>query len=234
MRKELVVKLNEFYNTFGIVPDESFNCPKMEECNKKGIKLAQGMQCHVGSKYGEKGVPKVMVVSLVCGDGGIETIVNRTNTIEGLINKNKINPHMRGTIDCISDVLKFENKKDSLKYYVMTNSCKCSREVGQTDQLPEFFYEQCAEYKINEIDLVKPDIIYLQGRRALIGLKFENIEGLSVQISEYLKYLVIGDKKYYAVQCIHPSARGRHAQRKKMFYNEIMPEINRLLTEKLG
>jgi uracil-DNA glycosylase len=140
---------------------------------------------------------------------------------------------MIGTKMIISNILQYE-KDEALKHYVMTNSCKCTRaDTKSMDQLPEFFYEQCAEYKIKEIAIVEPDIIYLQGKRALIGLKFESIEGLTIPFSEYLKYLVIGNIKYFAVQCIHPSARGRHAQRKKVFYNHILPKINDFLKAKL-
>lgn len=227
MRKELVAKLNEFYESFGIVPTESFSCPKMEQCNKQGIKLAQGMQCHIGSNFGEDKI-KVLVVSLDCGAGGKASIDIRTREVE----KGDTNPHMRGTKSIISNILKYE-ENEALKHFAMTNSCKCTRaDPKSTDQMPEFFFEQCAEYKIIEIGLVNPDIIYLQGKRALIGLKFEDIEGLSTHISEFLKYIVIGEKRYYSVQCIHPSARGRHAQRKKIFYNEILPQINSLLIKK--
>jgi len=229
MRKELVAKLNEFYESVGIVPNESFNCPKMEQCNKQGIKLAQGMQCHIGSNFGEDKI-KVLVVSLDCGAGGKASIDIRTQEVE----KGDTNPHMRGTKSIISNILKYE-ENEALKHFAMTNSCKCTRaDSKSTDQIPEFYYEQCAVYKINEIELINPDIIYLQGKRALIGLQFENIEGLKTPISDYLKNLVIGNKKYYAVQCIHPSARGRHAQRKKIFYNDILPQINNILRAKLN
>lgn len=226
MRTELVSKLNEFYNSTGIVPGETFNCPKMEQCNSKGIKLAQGMQCHVGTKLSEDEI-KVLVVSLDCGYGGKSGIEERTKEVE----KGDTNPHMIGTKMIISNILKYE-KDEALKHYVMTNSCKCSR-IDSPDQLPEFYYEQCSEYKIKEIEIIKPDIIYLQGKRALIGLKFGNIEKFINPFPEFLKYLIVDGEEYLTVQCIHPSARGRHAQRKKVFYNDILPQINDFLKAKL-
>lgn len=230
-REEIVTKLSNYYEENGIIPDERrFNCPNKDKCNNMGITLAQGMQCHIGSKFGEPDQIKVLVVSLDCGWGGKDNIEGRTQTIEELISGNKINPHMSGTIDCISDLLQFEKKKESLRHYIMTNSCKCSRN-DSPDQLPISFYEQCAEFKMKEIELIEPDIIYFQGQRALIGLDFESIDNQLTGIFEYLKFLKIGERKIYAVQCIHPSARGRNSNRKKIFYEELLPQINEHLRD---
>ena len=37
----------------------------------------------------------------------------------------------------------------------------------------------------------------------------------------------------YAVKCIHPSARGSHAARKKTFYELIIPRINEYIRSKI-
>ena len=227
-REEIVTKLRNYYEENGIIPDENFNCLNKDKCNSQGIQLAQGMQCHIGSNFGEVGRIKVLVVSLDCG-GGIDNIAVRTQTVEMGDN----NPHMKKTMELIADIMQFENKLESLRYYAMTNSCKCSRKGTDTSQLPDFFYEQCIEFKIKEIELIEADIIYFQGKRALIGLNFENLNNQTTGIFEYIKLLKIGTKKFYAVQCIHPSARGKHSQRKKTFYTEILPQINDYLREKL-
>ena len=228
-RQDLINELNKFYVQNGITPDEKINCAKKDICGSMNIKLAQGMQCHIGSQFRDRNGINVLVVSLDCGSGGKESIKERTETIEGLINKDIINPHMRGTIACLSDLFQEKGSKESLRYYAMTNSCKCTRN-DSTDQLPEFFYHKCADYKLCEIELISPNIIYFQGKNALIGCEFENIShGVCGGIFEFLKYLKIGNKKIYAVQCIHPSARGRNAKMKRIFYDELLPEINEYL-----
>ncbi len=232
-RQDLVNELNKFYEQNGILPDDKFNCIKKDICGSKNIKLAQGMQCHIGSQFKERNGINVLVVSLDCGSGGKESIKERTETIEGLINKDNINAQMRGTIACLSDFFQEKGSKEFLRYYAMTNSCKCTRD-DSSDQLPEFFYHQCAVYKIREIEIISPDIVYFQGKNALIGCEFENISnGECSGIFEYIKYLKIGNRKIYAVQCIHPSARGRNAERKKIFYDELLPEINEYLRNAL-
>lgn len=221
-REEIIEVLNKFYNEKGITPDDNFNCPNKDNCNRRDIPLAQGMQCHVGTEYGEAGKIKALVVSLDCGGGGKETIEDRTKDVQEGHN----NPQMKGTTLCISDLLQMkENPKESLSYYAMTNSCKCSRK-DSSNQLPDFFYEQCAEFKIKEIELIDPDVAYFQGKNALIGVNFENIDNRTDGIFEHLKHLRIGNKKIYAVQCIHPSARGSNYKRRVSFYDEKLPKIN--------
>jgi len=75
-------------------------------------------------------------------------------------------------------------------------------------------------------------VIYFQGKRSLYGLSFIDIDNQTTEIFEYLKLVSIGNRKTYAIKCIHPSARGKHAARKNKFYNEILPEINNYLRDR--
>lgn len=228
-REEIITRLREYYEENGIIPDERFDCPNKNKCNSKSIPLAQGMQCHVGKKFGELKI-SALVVSLDCGWGGALNIEERTKEVENVGN----NPHMRGTIKCISNLL-FNNdeNKECLQYYAMTNSCKCTRQ-NSADQLPDFFYEQCILHKIKEIEILDPDVIYFQGKRALFGLDFLDIDSQTDGMFEYLKGLRINGRIIYVVKCIHPSARGRHAQKRKLFYNQTLPMINDFLKHKLN
>ena len=228
-RKEIVAELKEYYRSEGIIGGKEFNCKHKNECNQKCNDLAQGMQCHVGTKYGESKI-KTLVVSLDCGAGGVENIEERTKTVE--IGGN--NPHMRVTTKSISNLLYGNDSKankECLQYYAMTNACKCCYNKS-SDQLPDFFYEQCIPYKIKEIEIIDPNVIYFQGKRSLYGLSFIDIDNQTTDIFEYLKLVSIGNRKTYAIKCIHPSARGKHAARKNKFYNEILPEINNYLRDR--
>jgi hypothetical protein len=232
-REEVLKVLNDYYNENGIIPDkEQFNCPNKDKCNNKAtisnISLAQGMQCHIGSKFLDESKIKVLVVSLDCGSGGINIIEERTTDVE----KNDHNPHMKGTKLILSNLFNNTDEYELLKNFSMTNSCKCSR-IGSSDQLPDFFYEQCAEFKVKEIELINPDVVYFQGQRALIGINFENINDQTTDIFEYLKHVKIGNRTIYAVQCIHPSARGRNYKRRKDFYDNLLPKINEFLRDSI-
>lgn len=231
-RQELLNELNGFYNQKGIINDENFNCCNKDVCCSYGIDLAQGMQCHIGTKYTER--EKVLVVSLDCGGGGKQNITERTKTIEKLIVEIIINPHMRGTIRCISDFYEMgENNKEALRYYAMTNSCKCTRKSDSMDKLPWRFYEKCADLKKEEIKIIDPDVIYFQGKDSLINCQFTDIPSVNDSLKEFIKFLVIDDRKYVSVICIHPSARGRNAKKRKDFYDNKIVEINRFIRENL-
>lgn len=230
-RQQLIENLKDFYNQKGITRD-NFRCDNNDSCRNLGIDLAQGMQCHIGTEFSKR--EKILVVSLDCGGGGNQNIQERTKTIEELINSDKINPHMRGTIRCISSFLQIhENSKEALKYFAMTNSCKCTRNSNSMDKLPWRFYEQCADLKKSEIQIIDPDIIYFQGNDSFIGCKFCDIPTVPDEMKNIIRYLLIDDKKYISVICIHPSARGRHANRRKDFYENKIDDINKFIRDKL-
>lgn len=232
-RNGIVSELKFYYESEGIEANVKFNCKFKKECLNKFNDLSQGMQCHVGTKYGYNKI-KPLVVSLDCGWGGVENIEERTYTVENLINETNINPHMRGTIKCISNLIfGIDDDKECLKYYAMTNSCKCSR-PDSPDQLPDFFYEKCIPYKIQEIEILNPNVIYFQGKNALLGIEFYDIDNQNDDFFEYLKYIKVNGKMTFAVKCIHPSARGRHVIRKNTFYNQLLPKINQFLREQLN
>lgn len=237
LRNKIIENLNVYYSNEGIVPDDSFACKHKEKCTGE---LARGMQCGIGNRYGEK--TKIVIVSLDCGGGGKANIADRT---QGII-EHLHNPHMKGTLYCASMLLNFIdfNSEDPLErwsdewkqnncefidqaipFFAMTNSCKCCRK-GSTKQLETEYYKQCSEYKLKEIEILEPDIVIFQGKNALVGCEFSDIEELKGQdMFDYLKIITINKKTMFAIKSIHPSARGRHYQKVKDFMNRIFPEI---------
>ena len=63
---QLKKKLQEYYESRGIIPGEQFCCKNQDKCPGE---LSRGMQCHIGSRYGEK--MRIVVASMDCGNGGI-------------------------------------------------------------------------------------------------------------------------------------------------------------------
>lgn len=228
-REEIVKKWKNYYELEHIAPNKEFNCKKKDLCNVIGNNLAVGMQCHLGTKYGQS-KQKLLVVSLDCGFGGADYIDDRTNQIESC---NFSNSHMRGTGKIISDFYGI-NRAEALKYFAMTNSCKCSRK-DSSNQLEYPFHFNCAEYKLNEIEILDPDVICFQGinSRAGIEWKFKMMDNVPQDLSAYIKQIEINGKNYPAVVCIHPSARGRHSKVANTFYNVTIPEINKFLKENI-
>ncbi len=244
LRDKIIEDLNVYYSNEGIVPDDFFACKHKKKC--KG-ELARGMQCGIGNRYGEK--TKIVVVSLDCGGGGKADIADRT---QGII-EHLHNPHMKGTLYCTSMLLNFIdfNSEDpwgrwsdewkqnigefidqAIPFFAMTNSCKCCR-IGSTTQLAIEYYEQCSEYKLKEIEILEPDIVIFQGKNAIVGCEFTDIEELKgLKISEYLKNITLNGKTMFAIKSIHPSARGRHYKKVKFFMNQIFPEIVKYINSK--
>ena len=120
----------------------------------------------------------------------------------------------------------------AIPFFAMTNSCKCCR-IGSTTQLAIEYYEQCSEYKLKEIEILEPDIVIFQGKNAIVGCEFTDIEELKgLKISEYLKNITLNGKTMFAIKSIHPSARGRHYKKVKFFMNQIFPEIVKHINSK--
>lgn len=228
LRNETVSLLKKYYADNGILPGDKFNCINKEIC--KGF--CGGMQCHIGHKFGQK--TRVLVVSLDCGNGGAQEIDERTETIEDLKSAPKINLHMDGTIKCVADFFEFEKdkEKDCLPYYAMTNACKCTRQ-NSANQMDWKYFDRCAFLKKEEIKIINPEVVYFQGQRAIIGCEFKPIEGVPENLKDFLQYLMIDNKKYIAVKCIHPSARGRNFKRRKEFYEKTITLINKYIRENL-
>lgn len=228
-RESIVRNLKKYYTHEQIVPGEKFNCKNKEKCKVTSNDLAAGMQCHVGTKYGESKY-KVLVVSLDCGDGCADDIDTRTEVIEKC---SLSNLHMKGTGKIISDFYEMTSI-EALKYYAMTNSCKCSRKKSTNQQQYDLHFN-CLEYKIKEIELLNPDVIYFQGINSLAGIenKLQQIEDIPQELSSRIKQIEINGKKYPAVICIHPSARGRHRKAVNQFYDITIKEINKYIKESL-
>ncbi|MEN6619617.1 MAG: hypothetical protein ABFC28_09050 [Rikenellaceae bacterium] len=228
-RDEIITKLKKLYEIEHIAPKKEFNCKKKDVCNVIGNDLALGMQCHVGTKYGQ-GKHKLLVVSLDCGNGGADNIDDRTNDVESC---KFSNPHMRGTGKIISDFYGID-RAEALKYFAMTNSCKCSRK-DSPNQLEYRFHFNCADYKQKEIEILDPDVIYFQGVNSRAGFegKFKEMNNIRKELSEFIKQIDINGKNYPAIICIHPSARGRHSKVAKKFYDETIHEINKYIKENI-
>ena len=90
-------KLQEYYESRGIIPGEQFCCKNQDKCPGE---LSRGMQCHIGSRYGEK--MRIVVASLDCGNGEADTIEDRIRKVGSDAKGNIRNPHMRGTFKSLA------------------------------------------------------------------------------------------------------------------------------------
>lgn len=226
--EQIVQRLKEYYGTEGIVPGDHFSCKYYKDGHCPGD-LARGMQCHVGSKYGDR--MKILIASLDCGNGGANIIEGRTYDVVDS-SKHPLNPHMRGTYKALSYFLDETDPEQLAHYMIMTNTCKCCY-WDSPNHLGIQYYLNCGAFSIEEIKIIKPEVILFQGKNAtaysLANSLLSPIEDLhiddAVDINEYIRLFRTDGFKCYAVICIHPSARGRHARKRVEFYNEKLPVI---------
>lgn len=215
-------ELGLYYEKAGILPNEKCRCANLGKCAGD---YARGMQCHVGSEYGNK--MRILIASMDCGNGGADVIDDRINNVVTAALKNKLDWHMRGTYQALSLFYGENDRKKLVNYMAMTNTCKCCR-WNSSKHMPDEFYWNCREHTLAEIHILHPEVILFQGKLAPIGCRnyLSNIGGVEdTEVSSCLRYLDYQDLHCYAVICIHPSAYGRVMKKKQHFYNEVLPKV---------
>lgn len=244
IRNEIIEELNGFYERKGIVPS-NFNCKNSDKCTEIALNsgnpiCGKGAQAHVGHKYGEE--LRVVILSLDTGGSGYDNIEGRTETIEKgeFASRNK---HMPGTIELLEMIFPSVPKSEFLKYFAMTNSAKCSG--GTQDKLPQKVYENCSEFHKEEIEILDPQLIFVQGNDAYPDFlhpkpfsiddlenfwKYINVDNLMIYrvintvINKYLRRIIMKeDKVVPLIYGPHPSARyGRW----ETFRDHSLPLLN--------
>ena len=234
--QELCDTLSDYFKSEGIVPGY-FSCKR--DCPPDGGNvMARGMQCHIGELYGEsEDYLKLLVVSLDCGGGGASVIDERTRSVykscaeraDIHMNGKMLNgEHILGTNDCAKQLLGIDDTCIA-KYYAMSNACKCCHK-NDSKSLPTRFYQKCADIKIQEIEILDPDIILLQSNRNLIMYGFDSkkevIPDLPEDLKSWLFYYRSDDGKLsYLIRSYHPSARGKSNQYLFDYFTKTFPKI---------
>jgi uracil-DNA glycosylase len=169
-RDQLKIRIEKYYNSKGLNPEPCFNCVNSADCEaKSGSRklVGRGSQMHLGQKYGA--VARILVLSLDAGGKensiGV-TLDERTKIIESL-DLNKLNPHMKGTSEILQSLLGHIVIKDELfQHFAMTNAAKCAG-ANSMDKLPSEIYQNCSVFQSDEIEMLKPQVIYAEGKDAV-------------------------------------------------------------------
>lgn len=168
-RSKFVKKLNIFYGQNGI-ENSNFNCPHEEDCHNDYPSVWKGGQAHIGLKYADP--IRIVVLSLDTGDSA-ESLKERTERIENCNDETvKLNPHMRGTKTTLNYILvNFGKYKNPFSHFAMLNASKCALKNENMNKAPSLFFENCREFAIQELMLLKPQVIITQGveARAVLG-----------------------------------------------------------------
>lgn len=162
--------LKAFYREKGLLVD-GFCCEQQARCEKIAGQraLSHGAEAHVGSQYGNPF--RVVVVSLDRGDGSSD-IVSRSKCIEGLVDANRLNQHMKGTkrlLEATFGDLKTTN--NIFAHFAMTNSAKCCGADESMNSVPAGIYYNCAKFSLDEVEALEADLVITQGKNALVAFE---------------------------------------------------------------
>lgn len=155
-------KLAEFYgqNDIGV---DGFKCQHAEPClTAAGEELYRGTEAYVGTGYGAPGRMRLAVLSLDMGYDDKRRFEERRKGIEDVdlsVHKN----HMKRTLETVREII--GTRESDLPAFAMVNAAKCCRKTSSR-MVPAKLYRNCRPFLIEEIEILRPDILYTQGVKA--------------------------------------------------------------------
>lgn len=216
-------RLHSLYSNRGISV-AAFDCKYAHSCQaEEHRKLCRGAEAHVGEMYGDP--VRIVFVSHDTGADGQESprgecLEVRRNIVQAVQLIDKPNPHMRGTILTLKEVLPDTPEGDLLKKFALTNSAKCSGD--SSGSVHNELYRNCRNHGLAELRELEPHLVVTQGvhSRDMLGplqyltndelSSFDLREGEKDQVRRYLRRWTGdgGDVDVVVIKAPHPSAPG--------------------------
>lgn len=231
MKREDHVKLLKKYYQDQKISIENFCCKHKKECHVDGCDVGRGSEAYIGEKYGAPF--KVLVASLDRGKDAL-TMEDRLKEItKGCIENESRNPHMRGTLKTLEAIFskdKAEEGSKLFKHFAMINTAKCSLNKNMK-QAPWRFFKNCRDHTRAEVEILNPNVIIAQGRKA--ADVFESLYPPTESKNEVKWFERRGEitldnkcnKKALLICSVHPSARGKGKKKWESFVKNELPEI---------
>lgn len=164
-------RLNLYYERHGILPDD-FRCASYSACSAGSPKFTEAKASHVGPRYGERGVPRLLFLSL---DSGSAQADPRLRTAEAVRRRNLAldvaqlprNKHWYRTHEMAFELLRrFKpglTVGDTPLYFAHVNSAKCCQNKSERSQADKVLFENCRRFIPGELRLLRPDVVVTQG-----------------------------------------------------------------------
>ena len=226
---------------------DSFKCPHFEECSgsmEPNNKL-KFYRTRIGSNYDEEQIKILVVGQEDVGEGKKYTCCEPCTMEEA-----GYNPHYLKTFYSVAHILlddkdlpkgynkddmsqsKYENLRHS---FSLTNYYKCvfsdsTNKSGVNHS--KAMEKHCSEHLIKEIEMLKPDILILQGKGHPTfwnRIEYSEVEKtkriFSINNNDYelgLYEAIINDKKTYIVDSYHPTARGNIWDKTSEYLAELL------------
>lgn len=234
MGNNFIQRLSDFYYENGIHP-LNFNCRHEEECKSHAYNgvMTEAKMSMVGNEYGTK-YPRIVVVSLDPPSGNNGPFTESEHRTTEYITKthekdnysiNRPNPHWAMTQIIVKDILLlwgYESipnasvVKESYagrpidnvsRFFAHVNIAKCSMNNPYRGQAHKKVLENCGNsYLINELSILTPDILILQGEDAnILFCKLICKEFINNLELPSAKVLMLNDKRFLWLPMIHPT-----------------------------
>jgi len=242
--ERLKASLNQYYMEHKIHP-HGFACPHRDVCAGTSDQFVEAKMPSIGDRYGQDGLPRILVVSLDPGDEGDEpkdrTVHIRSTDdwsfVQAQENKNS---HWYRTHELVHALLlRFKPDlpwEEVTRYFAHTNSAKCSQRKDGNRKADPVLFRNCRAYIPGEIALFDPEIIITQGNEAwyILEHSFEKVSaeehccenhGITETISVVAVPtggLALWLHTYHPTSDRYPS---RYFRRYKPHYCECHPEI---------
>lgn len=230
----MITKELEIYYSEKGINAKNFNCSYKEKCSQGSEKFTEAKATFIPSKY-ESSFPKIAFLSL---DSGSSEHDYERRTIDGvrkdneqcIVNKLPKGRHWYETHCWATEILKRLgnyniNIEDSKYYFAHINSAKCCQNKKNRREADNILFENCKIFLKEEIEIIKPNIIISQGKKAENALLYIGKIEKTYENNIYL--LRINEKVVLWVKTFHPSAYGYYYKQKKEM-NKIIEELNNL------
>lgn len=170
----ILIELKSYLDCQGISAN-NFKCKHFECCKGDSDNFTKAKEAYIGTEYVKNRLPRVLFVSLDSGSGDAEP---EKRTMEAARDWEQTEcdpltietPHWYETHELAWRMLRKYDPSLQLKnicpYFAHTNSAKCCQNKARNAQADDRMFENCREYLPKEIEILNPDILVTQGKKA--------------------------------------------------------------------
>ena len=231
--------LNKYYKDEGISP-LNFHCPHRQECSARYPEsFIEARAGYVGPLYEERHLPRLLFLSLDPGALPPSPAKRTVSYVRKEVSKAiPENPHWKYTHEMAYKLLR--QFKPDLKphgqydkthtdldlrpssYFAHVNCVKCRQKSDSRKQADQLLFSNCSRYIHGELEVLNPDIIVTQGRKAQEAIQRKFIvrerEVKDVTVPDYKRlahyetgFIELGPSKRTVlwIQTHHPTDYGR-------------------------
>lgn len=221
---EKYYRLREIYS-------EDFQCKHYKACSRGcEERFTEAKSAFIGTQYEQGILPRLLFLSSDSGESD-KNPKNRTPYYVRLqteqVNGQGIGRylHWREThqlaVKLLSQFGSWITMQNVTPYFCHVNSAKCCMNNPGNKQASRILFQNCREYLLNELVILKPDIIVSQGRESADSLhKILVTDATDLQLDTIRKVMISGRSVLW-ISTYHPHACKRYWNQKQHKWNDF-------------